>query len=121
MLTIKQIATSAVLFIGSAGYASAELDIPEKTVPAGVPTRVWQAWATDCSKALKFPQLEAKDGTIEAKQTTMNKCNDKNYPVMEYYFTSKPGFHGHTTLYVWRYSHVRGKQNSPTERKIFVK
>ena len=115
-ITVASIAILA--FSGS--YASAELDIPEKTVRAGVATRVWTAWATDCSKSMKFPQLDAKEGTIETKHTTINKCGDKNYPVTEYYFTSRPGFHGHTSVYVWTYAR-RGKQTSPTERKIFVK
>ena len=117
---ISVAAASIAILTFSGSYASAELDIPEQTVPAGVATRVWTAWATDCSKAMKFPQLEAKEGTIETKQATMNKCGDKSYPVTEYYFTSKPGFHGHTSVYVWTYAR-RGKQTSPTERKIFVK
>ena len=112
---------AALFLVSSVTCAFAELDIPEKTVPAGVPTRVWTGWATDCSKAHKFPQLDAKDGTIEARLTTQKKCGYPDYPVTEYYFTSKPGFHGHTSVYVWTYEHRRGRQTSPTERKVFVK
>lgn len=116
----RSIAILLFLVLSATG-AHADLDIPEKTVKAGVRTLVWTAWSTDCSRALKFPQLDAKDGMIEARRTTMKKCGFPDYPVTEYYFTSNPGFRGHTYVNVFTYGRLRGRQTSPTARKVFVK
>ncbi len=94
--------------LGLAITAAVPVDAQTDTVRSGQPKRIWTFFDCQIGRVVGGSGT-ASNGSVEMRQTTQNRCGHPQLPVLEAIYTSRAGFKGTDTVYLY-YGRLRRRQ-----------